>query len=853
MPTAHRKPKICDAPRHRCYVIRGSLCSSNYIEIPNTGAEDPRDRAPLNAKGAFLYVQFRAIPKLETAPLLMHLDLGTTKGSMRVSFSNLYSAPKMAGQTLRVPLRFNPDGRWSVLAVDIPSLLKVHAPASLGSYRQLRGVKLCSSMMVRSVWTSHSAFAPASLPADMRLPSPPASWHEVYSWSWCPHAPQASALAAAPDSAHRLVDVPKTNHQRLEPSAVDDMDGANKEDPNESAAAAAVLSVSRHMPPPPPSPVRLSRAILGPSQSRPPRPAGPTVKPCHAFPLERVIGCSAQVGGSVAFKRSALLFPVEHMLIVAEPDGSQRFLGAGHHTSDVTLVCASHEGKLLCSAQRSCGDGAKACLWSLSEDGGGQWLCDLGGHSSSIDALAFSTCDQFLVTVGRDTLKRVSIVVWEVALLRSGALGGGAFGAFGASGSSRGAGSGSNLAIIARQISDFDIAAICFHPTDHTRLVSCGRENIRFWRVSRRHLPGSPAEAPANEGYGRGLSFSALCFEASAFHAPEDPSLARGHGPVRVVFVASSNGTLCQVDSSTRRVLAFLKLHSAPVTTVLATEGYVATGAADGLLRLWPLDFSEFLMQAQHDSAIASVAVSDDELKLAVSTTSGTLGLLDVATHEYATIVRAHRSGIAACALAPAPARVLGAAGVSEAGEWGTHGGLLATAGCDKTIRVFDLSSGQQNYEFNSTEDRPTTLAFHPTSGGILACGFSSGSLRILSVASTATLHEYQQQRSPIREVVFSPSGALLFAAAVDGTVCVHDSHSAYQPLALSGPTGWGVNVNGGSLFLAASTDGAFLAVAVSKAPSTKEGQECGGAVVLDPRSLKVKLGRLRATNFSLF
>ncbi|CAM9440221.1 unnamed protein product, partial [Scytosiphon promiscuus] len=25
------------------------------------------------------------------------------------------------------------------------------------------------------------------------------------------------------------------------------------------------------------------------------------------------------------------------------------------------------------------------------------------------------------------------------------------------------------------------------------RLVSCGRENVRFWRVRRRHLPACPA------------------------------------------------------------------------------------------------------------------------------------------------------------------------------------------------------------------------------------------------------------------------------------------------------------------------------------------------------------------------
>ncbi len=46
--------------------------------------------------------------------------------------------------------------------------------------------------------------------------------------------------------------------------------------------------------------------------------------------------------------------------------------------------------------------------------------------------------------------------------------------------------------LLAKQISDFNILTIKFSPTEPDRLVSCGRENIRFWRVKNQHLPGSP-------------------------------------------------------------------------------------------------------------------------------------------------------------------------------------------------------------------------------------------------------------------------------------------------------------------------------------------------------------------------
>lgn len=37
--------------------------------------------------------------------------------------------------------------------------------------------------------------------------------------------------------------------------------------------------------------------------------------------------------------------------------------------------------------------------------------------------------------------------------------------------------------IVAKQISDFPITTIRFSPYDPLTLVSCGRENVRFWRI----------------------------------------------------------------------------------------------------------------------------------------------------------------------------------------------------------------------------------------------------------------------------------------------------------------------------------------------------------------------------------
>ena len=46
--------------------------------------------------------------------------------------------------------------------------------------------------------------------------------------------------------------------------------------------------------------------------------------------------------------------------------------------------------------------------------------------------------------------------------------------------------------LLAKQISDFNILTIKFSPVETDKLVSCGKENIRFWRVKNQYLPGSP-------------------------------------------------------------------------------------------------------------------------------------------------------------------------------------------------------------------------------------------------------------------------------------------------------------------------------------------------------------------------
>lgn len=402
-------------------------------------------------------------------------------------------------------------------------------------------------------------------------------------------------------------------------------------------------------------------------------------------------------------------------------------------------------------------------IWDM---GRGAEVCSMKAHEGNILCMAFSLDDCLLCTVGYDKRRRVQIKVWNVQELCVDAVSTNDDGVGGegpkAGGrivwtaiSGRGAEDRNEAGLVARQISDFDIVKIKFSPFEQQRLVSCGKENVRFWRIKRGHLPACPAIL--NE-FSRNTEFTDLAFESSYGKLDDEES-------PKVVFVSTKQGTLVQVSYYTRELLCVLRLHNDAINCVEVNEGFVVTGSNDRFLRIWPLDFSDYLLEAQNESPVVSASLSGDGLKLLIGTSSGSIGILDVVTHAYTTALRSHTSRIASIASDPSP-----------------NGKEFATAGDDGTIRIWDLESGSQRYEFLSFKDPPTSLSYHPSQHAIV-CGFQSGCIRLFDIPTTSTLQEYQQHRGAVVQLLYRSDGKRLYSAATCGTICVYDVSRDHQPM----------------------------------------------------------------------
>ncbi|KAE9300961.1 hypothetical protein PF001_g14679 [Phytophthora fragariae] len=451
------------------------------------------------------------------------------------------------------------------------------------------------------------------------------------------------------------------------------------------------------------------------------------------------------------------------------------------HSVSICALAVSSDGGLLASAevptQTKKQGGVR--LWGLASR---ECVTVVKAQPKGVHTLCFSTPSKrrlLLCVVGRDECFRTQIFIWDCSCLRHG---------------KEEALSGAAVSLMARQTSDFPIDRIAFSPyeqQDHYHLVSCGRENIRYWRVNPNtgHLTGCPVIL--NE-YSRGTVFTDIGFDTIVETHPSD--IRR----VRPLYVASSLGTLLVIDYDSKQVMCVYQLHDASINCLSINEGFCVTGSDDCFLRVWPLDFTDFFLEAHHEAGVSCLDVSPDGMKVLVGSRNNAIGLLDIADQQYATLLRSHTKDITA--MAPAPwGSPLASLLLEDArsGGIGTAESELVTASSDGTLRVWDALSGYQLYEFDMQQERVTSLAASPVSSAIVAVGFASGCTRIFDVhrtpasgeintieAPSSMLREFRQHQSSILHVEFDIDAEHLFTSGAGKQLCLYDARQQdYLPL----------------------------------------------------------------------
>ena len=107
-------------------------------------------------------------------------------------------------------------------------------------------------------------------------------------------------------------------------------------------------------------------------------------------------------------------------------------------------------------------------------------------------------------------------------------------------------------------------------------------------------------------------------------------------------------------------------------------------------------------------------------------------------------------------------------------------GGLSAlTAGVDGTLRIRDIRSGWELYQFGAEGHRPNSLALLPE-GGALSSG-EEGSIVLWNLAGIRELRRYKGHDGAVITIVPTADGTQFITAGVDRTVRLWDISSGKE------------------------------------------------------------------------
>ncbi|KFR16439.1 WD repeat-containing protein 90, partial [Opisthocomus hoazin] len=766
--------------------------------------------------GRYLYLLFRPVAGKHFA---VHLDVTTAENQVvRISFSSLFKEFRATATWLQFPFVCGAAGtsghgeeraqccrsgsrrklvgaapaevRWTCLVLDLPTILSLYLSRR---YSHLRSVKLCSNLLVKNLCTSDLVFDPAvtfsearqadlarrgvaPMPREMAFPVPKGeNWHDLYHYIRFP----AEGSKLLHDSIQKSCPGPAAARSSCHPG------GQASEDPIRQLPQPVTLTKAVRFALPqmphrrpvtaksipevhltaPGTPRAVPAADKELERNQRPRSAGDagqsrslavgdggihvyahqmserTIRAVHAGSEEGLLpdpilklrmiigfgGCSTK-WALWTHDNAAVVYPCHAVIVTLQiQTGEQRFFTG--HTDKVSALAFNGNSTLLASVQP--GPLSVVRLWDFPT---GTCLSVFKSHVRSLLSLSFSYSGAVLCGVGKDRHSKTMVVVWNAAQVTR----------------------GGEVAVLAKAHTDVDIQALKIAFFDDTRMVSCGRDNVRLWRVR----SGALRSCAVSLGEYHSLEFTDLAFEEghAAEREPED----------RTLFVCSKSGHVLEVDyknvcmRSARRLLPAqpqVSFFGFPgpgiaINSISISSTFCAMGSEDGYLRLWPLDFSAVVLEAEHEAPVSSVCISPDSRKVLCTTAAGNLGYLDIQSRDYNTLMRSHEHSILA---------------FSVEGIWKQ----MATVSRDNTIRVWDLVSMQQLYDFTAADEMPCAVAFHPTQQ-ILACGFDSGMVRTFSLAASDLLAEHKQHRTVITGLTFSPDGKFMFSSCLQGTLALY-------------------------------------------------------------------------------
>ncbi|XP_022107482.1 mitogen-activated protein kinase-binding protein 1-like isoform X2 [Acanthaster planci] len=309
---------------------------------------------------------------------------------------------------------------------------------------------------------------------------------------------------------------------------------------------------------------RTSMPVKKPVRAPMPKKRSKGVPLSERVTLERVLGLTVRDNRTFACNpiTGLVVYPAGCVIVLFNPRRNKQSHIFSHSRKTITALAISGDGKNVVSGEY--GHKPAVRVWDVEER---TQLAELHGHKFGINCVAFSPNLKYVVSVGEEHDMVVNVWNWK---------------------------DGSKLA--AGKIS-VKVAGLSFSE-DGSRFVTAGNRSIRFWYMSSKSKTRETFPLNSRAGLLGEQRNNNFCSVACGLGANQAKT-----------YAVTKSGLLCEF-SEQRLLDKWVELRTTSAYCIIASEGYLFVGCADGIVRLFNASTLNFVATLPRPHSLG-VNVSD--------------------------------------------------------------------------------------------------------------------------------------------------------------------------------------------------------------------------------------------------